>query len=413
MRSAKAVIVSVVLIMSLVVMGVGFAQDSGDEFVFGVVLVGPADDGGWSQAHVEGAEYVLDNLPGSRMLLFESLNSADNPGTTLFDVVSIMVDEGAELILTTSDAFVEDTVQVASQFPDVTFVNISGDSTATGEAPPNLGNFTGQLLIPRMIAGCAAALTTETGSIGLIGPLINHETRRDQASAYLGARYCWENYRGLDPDDLFFEVVWIGFWFHIPGVTLDPTEVSHEFFDRGIDVIISGIDTLEPLRVTEQRHERNETAYFIGTDSHRVCAESASIAEVCLGTQYYNWGPSYLVTAEAVQAGTWEQGFEWNGPDWDDINNLETTHVGFVYGEGLGEDVRELVDDFIAHLAAFATDPDTPDNVLPLWVGPLNYQDGTLLVDEGEYLPAFLLEDEGPSVWYLEQLLEGMSGASQ
>ena len=42
-----------------------------------------------------------------------------------------------------------------------------------------------------MIAGCAAALTTKTGQIGYLGPLINDETRRLASSAYLGAKYCW------------------------------------------------------------------------------------------------------------------------------------------------------------------------------------------------------------------------------
>ncbi len=41
-----------------------------------------------------------------------------------------------------------------------------------------------------MIAGCAAALTTQTGQIGYLGPLINDETRRLASSAYLGAKYC-------------------------------------------------------------------------------------------------------------------------------------------------------------------------------------------------------------------------------
>ena len=57
----------------------------------------------------------------------------------------------------------------------------------------------GQMEYGKMIAGCAAALATQTGSIGYLGPLINDETRRFVNSAYLGARYCWENYLGKDP----------------------------------------------------------------------------------------------------------------------------------------------------------------------------------------------------------------------
>ena len=75
-----------------------------------------------------------------------------------------------------------------------------------------------------MIGGCAAAIGTETGKIAYIGPLINEETRRLVSSAYLGARFCFEKYRGKKASELSFRVNWIGFWFNIPGVMLDPTD---------------------------------------------------------------------------------------------------------------------------------------------------------------------------------------------
>src|SRR5574338_411568 len=114
-----------------------------DEFVFGLVLVGPENDHGWSQAHYEAGHYVEEHVPGTRMIFFPSLNPADAPETTLLDVVTEMVDQGAQLIFTTSDAFEEDTDGVAEQFPDVTFINVSGDNVLTGEAPENEGNLMG------------------------------------------------------------------------------------------------------------------------------------------------------------------------------------------------------------------------------------------------------------------------------
>jgi simple sugar transport system substrate-binding protein len=164
-----------------------------------------------------------------------------------------MVADGATLIFTTSDEFEEDTLTVAEQHPDITFINISGDDALTGEAPANLGNLMGRMEDMKAIAGCAAALATQTGGIGYLGPLINFETRRLAASAYLGTRYCYENYRDASADDLDFTVTWIGFWFNIPGVTLDPTEVTNSFFDTGADVVMSGIDTTEGIDVSGQR----------------------------------------------------------------------------------------------------------------------------------------------------------------
>ncbi|MGD8759588.1 MAG: BMP family ABC transporter substrate-binding protein, partial [Anaerolineales bacterium] len=220
-----------------------------EPFVFGMILVGPKNDRGWSQAHYEGGVYVEENMPGAEMIVFESLNPADKPEATLEGVVDDMVAEGAQLIFTTSDEFEEDTLGAAENHPEIVIINISGDDALTGEAPANEGNIMGRMEDMKAIAGCAAALATETGDLAYLGPLINFETLRLASSAYLGARYCYENYRGLNPDDLGFVVTWIGFWFEIPGVTLSPTEVTHGFFDAGADVVLSGIDTTEGIVV--------------------------------------------------------------------------------------------------------------------------------------------------------------------
>ena len=115
------------------------------------------------------------------------------------------------------------------------------------KAPKNLSNFMGRMEYGKMIAGCAAALTSQTGKIGYLGPLINDETRRLTASAYLGARYCWTEFAKKDAAALSFKVTWIGFWFNIPGQTLDPTKVADDFYNNGYDVVLSGIDTTEAL----------------------------------------------------------------------------------------------------------------------------------------------------------------------
>jgi simple sugar transport system substrate-binding protein len=379
-----------------------------DEFVFGMVLVGPKNDRGWSQAHYEGGLYVEENVPGARMVLFESLNPAAAPETTLEDVVTEMIDQGATLIFTTSDEFEEDTGVSAANHPDVTFINISGDDAYTGEAPPNLGNVMPQMEWMKMVAGCSAALTTQTGSIGYLGPLINFETRRYAASAYLGAKYCYENYRGMTGSDLTFTVTWIGFWFNIPGVTLDPTEETNTFFDNGADVVISGIDTTEATVVAGQRAAADEKVWAVPFDFTGACDEAPFI---CLGVPYFNWGPAYTSIVNRVKDGTYEQSWEYTAVDWMDINNLDTTAAGFIQGPALSDEAKANLDDFISKMAEYASDP-MHEGTFWLWQGPLNYQDGTVLAAEGETLPMIAKLGEAPSVWYLEQLLEGMVGAS-
>jgi simple sugar transport system substrate-binding protein len=257
----------------------------------------------------------------------------------------------------------------------------------------NLGNIMGRMEYGKMIGGCAAALTTQTGQIGYLGPLINDETRRLANSVYLGARYCWENYRQQDPAALKFSVNWIGFWFNIPGVTLDPTQVTNDFYDSGTDVVVSGIDTTEALVRAGQRADAGEQVWAIPYDFKGACDEAPT---VCLGVPYFNWGPAYLQAAKSVQDGSFTADFAWNGPDWANINDPDTSAVGFEQGPALSSDNAASLDQFIAGLA---------DGSIDLYTGPLNWQDGSTFLADGTTATDL-------QIWYQTQLLQGMEGAS-
>jgi simple sugar transport system substrate-binding protein len=363
---------------------------------FGMVLVGPSNDHGWSQAHFEAGQYVEERL-GAEMIWVDLVNPADKPETTVQQVIADMIAEGAQFVIATSDDM-KDGVQLAAEAnPDVPMIWASGDSAWTdGEAYrgdlTNLANIMGRMEFGKMIAGCAAALTTDSGQLGYLGPLINDETRRLVASAYLGARHCWEE-AGNNPADLDFTVTWIGFWFQIPGVTLDPTQVVNEFYDGGVDVVLSGIDTTEAIVRGGQRAAAGEDIYAVPYDFEGACAEAE---EICLGVPYFNWGPAYLEVANSVIDGSFSADFQWLGPDWSDINNPETSAIGWVSGGGLAADDGATLDTFIAGLA---------DGSINLWSGPLNYQDGSTFLGDGE-----TATDQ--QIWYLDQLLEGIQGAS-
>ena len=374
-----------------------------DEIIYGVVLVGPKNDRGWSQSHFEAGQYVEANNENATMLFFESLNEADTPEATLMDVVTEMVDSGAEVIFTTSASFEQDTNGVAEAFPEVVFVNITGSNVLHGDAPSNVGNFNTLMEVPRLLAGCSAALASETGKIGYLGALIDPETRRLAASSYLGARHCWNTYKADMGMDLEFTVTWIGFWFHIPGFTLDPTEVANEFFDNGADVVISGIDTTEAIQVAGRRASEGNRTFAIPYGNAGGCDEAP---EACLGVAYYNWGPAYLDVVNSVQDDSWEQSWQWLGLDWMDINNPDTSTSGYLRGTGMPEDIAADLDEFQGALADYMSAQDMGVESIYLWEGPLNLQDGTELAAEGEAVP--LLD-----IWFVPQLLEGMIGASE
>jgi simple sugar transport system substrate-binding protein len=370
------------------------ASAHGKQFVMGLLLVGPHNDKGWSQAHYEAGKYVEQKVPGVKMIYLDNVNPSGRPGFTIPRLVDAMVAQGAQLIIASSDDMKDGVREAAKKHPGVVFIHVSGDDVWTKKAPPNLGNLMGRMEYPQMMAGLVAAMTTKTGKIGYLGPLINDETRRLTNACYLGAAYAWTKVRKRPISELKFRVSWIGFWFNIPGVTSDPTQVASKFFDSGYDVVISGLDTPEAANVAVQKRKAGGTVWAIPYDYRGACE---GVQEICLGVPYFNWAPAYVRIVQSVRDGTWKPSFDWPGPDWSDINNPDTSAVGFLPGAALSPEARAQLDQFIQGLAS---------GELKLFKGPLEYQDGEPFLKAGETA-------SDRQIWYQRRLLQGMEGQSK
>ncbi len=376
-----------------------FAQSAppatGASLTIGLLMVGPYNDHGWSQANYDGVKYVNAKVPGTKMVYIDKVNPADRPGTTASQLGESLVSQGAKLVIFSSDDMTDEAVKFAQAHQDIFVIMTSGDQQwKEGKAYKplaNMVNVMGRMEYGKMIAGVAAALTTKTGQIGYLGPLINDETRRLASSAYLGAHYAWVNYLKKDPTQLKFKVSWIGFWFNIPGVTSDPTQVADDFFNTGYDVVISGIDTTEAVAEAAKFTAQGKQVWAVPYDYAKAIDEGKGVS---LGVPYFNWGPAYTTAAKAAMAGSWKSHFEWNAPDWKNINNADSSAVGFAKGT-LSKAASDGIDKFIGELA----------KGLNLWKGPVSLQDGSVYLKDGQ-----TATDQ--QVWYLPQLLSGMAGQS-
>ena len=67
-------------------------------FTFGILMVGPYNDHGWSEAHYQAGLYVESKLPGSKMIYIDKVNNADRPGTTPAQLAEELVTQGAQLV---------------------------------------------------------------------------------------------------------------------------------------------------------------------------------------------------------------------------------------------------------------------------------------------------------------------------
>ena len=368
------------------------------DFQAAMILVGPRNDSGWNQAHYEATKYVMEKQASIQFKYVDQVNPGDRPNLKASQIADELINKGAKLVIFNSDDFKDEALATAKKHPNISVIHASGDYAwkegKNFKNQPNLGNVMPQIEYGKMIAGCSAALSSETGKIGYVGPLINDETRRLASASYLGAKYCWQTYRKKNPADLKFKVVWIGFWFNIPGKTLNPSKVTDDFYNSGFDVVVSGIDTPEVSIQTKKANEAGKKVKFLHYDIKTGCNLAP---DICVGVPYYNWGPAYLEQITKAKEGKFAGEFVVAKPNWADLNNRDTSSVGFEKGKALPPENNQFLTKFINGLG---------DRSIDLYKGPLNYQDGTPFLKAGETATP-------QQIWYFAKLVQGIESSSK
>ena len=145
--------------------------------------------------------------------------------------------------------------------------------------------------------------------------------------------------------------------------------------------------------VAKQKKQEGKMVWAIPYDYIGAC-EGAS--DVCLGVPYFNWGPGYLEFIQASIAGKWKSNWIWMGPDWKNINDPDTSTVGFKPGPALSSSAKKALDSFISDLG---TKRSTCSKGLYTTRMEVYFsKDGEIATDK--------------KIWYMEQLLKGMLGQS-
>ncbi len=105
------------LLLVAVVATTGFAQSAppaaGANLTIGILLVGPQNDHGWSQANYDGAQYVVDKVPGTKLVYIDKVNPADRPGTTASQLAESLVAQGAKIVIFSSDDMTDEAMKFA------------------------------------------------------------------------------------------------------------------------------------------------------------------------------------------------------------------------------------------------------------------------------------------------------------
>ena len=326
-----------------------------DMFNVAMVLIGPHDDGGWSQAHYEGLVYVEENVPNVHVAYIENVPE----GADSEQVFRALSRKGFDLIIGTSYGFMDPMETVAAEYPDIMYVHISGiKSNGT-----NFGNLFGAMEVMKYLAGMLAGARAQMDGNPKLGYMatfpIPEELRLGNAIALGMRRTCPE---------CTMDVRWINTW-HDPIIE---KEAAASLFDAGAQVVFTGADTPAVADVAQEKGKWGVTYDWFGS-----CK-----VERCLTAPYWNWGPIYSSITEKVIDGTYTPGW-----DYFDAETGGLGLYGFMEGQELTSGVADLPPEVVEEVrsliaAALAGDFDRFD----VFTGPINDNQGNLIVPEGQAL---------------------------
>ena len=128
-----------------------------DPVKVGFVYVGPIGDHGWTYRHDIGRQQVEQHF-GDQVETIYLESVSEGPDTER--AVRSMIAEGADIIFTTSFGFMEPTLKVAKQNPDVYFEHATGF-----KRHDNMSSYGLRLYQARHVQGIIAGMMTKTNKI--------------------------------------------------------------------------------------------------------------------------------------------------------------------------------------------------------------------------------------------------------
>ena len=312
----------------------------------GFVYVAPLTETGWVRQHEEGRKAVEAALntagapPKVQTTYVE--NVAEGPDAER--VIRDLARQGHRLIFTPSFGYMEPTLKVAAEFPEVKFESITGYKRSANVATANARYYEG-----RYLAGIAAGRMTQTKVAGYVAGFPIPEVLQGINAFTLGLR-------SVNPQAE-VRVIWLNAWFDPPR----EREAAITLFNQNVDVVAFHTGS-NAVMVAAQ--ERGKFAIGYHSDMRKVAPDAQLL------TVTHQWGAYYSRRAREVLEGRWASGDVWGG-----------VREGMVRVEGFGSKVPKAVQDEVLQrqkeLAAGQLQPFT---------GPISDNEGRQVVAPGKKL---------------------------
>jgi len=260
------------------------AQTPAEPLKVGFVYVAPVTEAGWVHQHEEGRKAVQAAL-GARVATRFVENVPE--GADAERVIRELAASGHKLIFTPSFGYMEPTLKVAKDFPDVKFESITGYKTAANVSVANARYYEG-----RYLAGIAAGRMTKTNTAGYVAGFPIPEVLQGINAFTLGMR-------SVNPQAQ-LKVVWLNEWFNPPR----ERDAAMSLFNQGIDVIAFHTASTAVMAAAQ---ERGKFAVAYHSDMRKVAPDVQIVAVT------HQWGDYYTRRTRELLQNAWRPTETWGG----------------------------------------------------------------------------------------------------
>ena len=340
--------------------------NAADKVKVGFVYLTTPGDHGWTYAH-EVARQDVEKHFGNKVETTFVENVPEGPDSAR--VIRELAKQGNDIIFTTSFGYMDHTIKVAKEFPNVKFEHITGYKRSPNVATGNIRFYEG-----RYVQGVVAGLMTKSNKIGYLASFPIPEVIQGINAFGIGLR-------SVNPKAE-VSVIWVNSWYD-PVKEADAAKVH---IAEGADILAQHTDSPAML----------QTAQKAGVHGFGQSSDMKAFApKAQLFSSVNNWGPYYISKIQQMMDGKWSTG---EGPDhW-----AGNTWVGMADDYLVFSPFENMPSDVAAAAAKAAADIKSGKN--KIFTGPIKDNSGKIRVPAGKTL------NDGELFQTLDYYVDGISG---
>lgn len=245
-------------------------------------LTDPAEGSGYTYTHDLGIQGMQKNLGLSDDQIVRKVNIDDTDNAAVEQALQECVDEGCNIIFTTSWGYMDCTEEMAEKYPDIYFCHGTGYKS-NGK---NFINYFGRIYQARYLSGIVAGMNTKTNKIGYVAA-----QGSDNSEVTGGIDAFAMGIALVNPDAKVYVKV-TNSWYAPEA----EEAASKELLAMGCDVMAQHCDTPYPQTMAEEAG-----VYGIGYNSDM----RKETPDSCLCSVIWNWSAYYTSAVQSVINGTW------------------------------------------------------------------------------------------------------------